>query len=164
MLFDKQCLDIFKDVKMLRDEGRVAREIIAALIDDPSAKQGKSSHETIYQRIRGEQTSQTGQLELYKRNLEKIYQILMEERKDRLEERKQRDIRIVRLEIDNTKLNENLLKHSAGPRTGQASKELSMAREKNQTALEIITKLRKLSCLSFRKRKKHLDRLQELFG
>lgn len=162
LLFDPNCVVIFSEVKRLRDEGKIAKEIIAALKKEPSSPNEPGSHELIYQQIRAEQTDQTGQSDAYKRNLQELYQKLLDEKERRIQERDERDMRIVRLEIQNVKMQEAMKLLPDGKKPGQIRKEWNLAREKTQAAAGILADLKRLSFFRFLKRKKHLDRLQEL--
>ena len=48
LLFDPNCVVIFSEVKRLRDEGKIAKEIIAAIKKEPSSPNKPGSHELIY--------------------------------------------------------------------------------------------------------------------
>lgn len=61
LLFNPNCVVILSEVKRLRDEGKIAKEIITVLKNEPSSPNEPDSHELIYQQIRAEQTDQTGQ-------------------------------------------------------------------------------------------------------
>lgn len=162
LLFDPNCMVIFSEVKRLRDEGKIAKEIVASLKKEPSSPKVTGSHELIYQQIRAEQTGQTGQFDAYKGNLHELYQNLLEEKEKRIQERDERDKRIVRLEIQNIKMQEAMKLLPDGKKPGQINKEWNLARKKAQSAAGILADLKRLSFFRFRKRKEHLDKLQEL--
>jgi hypothetical protein len=162
LLFDPNCVVIFSEVKRLRDEGKIAKEIIAALKKAPPSSSEPSGHELIYQKIRAEQTDKTGQSDVYKRNLHELYQKLLEEKEKRIQERDERDTRIVRLEIQNVKMQEAMKLLPDGKKPAQIRKEWNLARKKAQAAAGIIADIKRLSFFRFLKRKKHLDKLQEL--
>ena len=164
LLFDPNCVVIFSEVKRLRDEGKIAREIIASLKTAPSSPSALSCHEPIYQEIRAEQTGQTGQFDADNRNLQILYQKLLDEKEKRIQERDERDMRIVRLEIQNVKLQEAIKLLPDGKKPSQIRKEWSLAKKKAQTAAGIMAEIKRLPFFRFRKRKKHLDKLQELLA
>ncbi|MFA7382846.1 MAG: hypothetical protein WC001_05300 [Desulfurivibrionaceae bacterium] len=153
---------IFSEVKRLRDEGKIAREIVASLKTNPSSPSELCFHEPIYQQIRAEQTGQAGQSDAYSRNLQLLYQKLLDEKEKRIQERDERDMRIVRLEIQNIKMQEAMKLLPGGKKPAQIRKEWNLARKNAQVAAGIIADIKRLSFFRFLKRKKHLDRLQEL--
>ena len=162
LLFDPNCVVIFSEVKRLRDEGKIAREIISSLKTAYSSPNELGFHEPIYQQIRAEQTGQTGQFDAYNRNLQLLYQKLLDEKEKRIQERDERDMRIVRLEIQNVKMQEAMKLLPDGKKPAQIRKEWNLARKKAQVAAGIIADIKRLSFFRFLKRKKHLERLQEL--
>ena len=154
LLFDSNCAIIFKEVKTLKNEGKTAQEIVSSLKNSD-----QSSPEISYQKL---SSGQTGQTTEYNRNLQALYQALMAEKEKRIRDRDQRDLKIVRLEIQNIKLQESL-KLLPGDKTPlRIRNEWDQDKRKAHAASFIVSELQKVSSFRFRRRKKLLSQLEKL--
>ena len=154
LLFDPNCLVIFKEVKNLKDDGKTAKEIVASL-----KKSGLSAKEISYQKI---PSSQTGQTAEFNQSLQALYQNLLDEKEKRIRDRDQRDLKIIRLEIQNVKHQAALKILPGGKKPHRIRNEWDKNKQKTHAAATIVSELKRLSTFRFRKRKKLLANLAEL--
>lgn len=156
LLFDPNCIVIFQEVKNLKNDGKTAKEIIASL-----KKSDTSTPEISYQKLANGQTGQTAE---YNRSLQTLYQNLLAEKEKRIRDRDQRDLKIVRLEIQKVKLQSALKILPGGKAPNRIRNEWDKNKQKAHMASSIVSELKTLSSFRFRKRKKLLANLEELFG
>ena len=156
LLFDPNCVVIFKEVKNLKDDGKTAKEIVASL-----KKSGLSDNEISYQKL---PPGQTGQTAKFNSSLQTLYQNLLDEKEKRIRDRDQRDLKITRLEIQNVKLQADLKILPAGKKPLRIRNEWDQNKQKSHKASAIVNELQELSSFRFRKRKKLLANLAELIG
>lgn len=152
LLFDPNCAIIFKEVKALKDEGKTAKEIVTALMNSD-----KPSPEISYQKLPSFQTGQTAE---YNRSLQALYQALMAEKEKRIRDRDQRDLKIVRLEIQNIKLMEALKLLPGGKTPQRIRNDWDKNKRNGYAASVMVDELKKVSAVRFRKRKKLLTELE----
>ena len=157
LLFDLNCTVIFSEIKKLKLEGKTAKEITALLTEEYS-----TAKEISYQKISPDQTDQTGQTEEPSIQLQELYQMLLAEKDKRIQEIDKRDLRIIRLEIENVKLRESIKLLPDGKRPGKIRKEWYQAQKKAKLAANTLGELKNCSCFSFLKRKNLLATLEEI--
>lgn len=90
--------------------------------------------------------------------------MLLSEKDKRIHEIDKRDLKIVRLEIKNVKLQESVKLLPDGKKPVRIRKEWDQARNKVKAAADILSELKKYSCFRFFKRKKLLAELEKLLS
>ena len=154
LLLDPNCVVIFNEIKKLKVEGKTAKEITALLTEVYSAAKDISYHKI--------SPDQTGQTEEATSQIEELYRMLLAEKDKRIQEIDERDLRIVRLEIKNVKLQESIKLLPDGKRPARIRKEWYQARIKAKVAAATLNELKGCSWFRFFKRKKLLANLEEL--
>ena len=157
LLFDPNCAVIFSEIKKLKLEGKTAKEITALLTEAYS-----SAKEISYQKISPDQTDQAGQTQEPNLQIQQLYQLLLAEKDKRIHEIDKRDLKIVRLEIKNVKLQESIKLLPDGKKPARIRKEWYQARKKAKAAANTLSELKGCSCFRFFKRKKLLANLEEI--
>ena len=157
LLIDPNCIVIFNEIKKLKSEGKTAKEITAVLTESYS-----SDEKISYQKITPDQTDQTGQTEEPSLQVQELYQMLLAEKDKRIHEVDKRDLRIIRLEIENVKLRESIKLLPDGKKPGEIREEWYQSEKKARAAANTLSALKNCSCFSFLKRKNLLSALEEI--
>ena len=157
LLFDPNCVVIFNEIKKLKREGKTAKEITAVLTEDYS-----SAEKISYKKISPDQADQTDQTQETTLHVQELYQMLLAEKDKRIHEIDKRDLKIVRLEIKNVKLQESIKLLPEGKKPARIRKEWYQARKKAEVAANTLSELKECSCFRFFKRKKILSQLEEI--
>jgi hypothetical protein len=145
LLFDSNCVVVFNEIKKLKAEGKTAKEITAFLKEVYSAAKDISYHKI--------SPSRTDQTEEPTPEIEELYRMLLAEKDKRIHEIDKRDLKIVRLEIKNVKLQESIKLLPDGKKPGKIRKEWYQARKKAEVAAITLSELKECSCFRFFKRK-----------
>ncbi len=117
LLFDPNCVVVFNEIKKLKAEGKTAKEITAFFKDVYSAAKDISYHKI--------SPGQTDQTEEPTPQIEELYRMLLAEKDKRIHEIDKRDLKIVRLEIKNVKLQESVKLLPDGKKPAKIRKEKS---------------------------------------
>ena len=153
LLFDPNCVVVFNEIKKLKGEGKSAKEITAVIKEEYTAVKDISYHKV--------SPGQTDQTEEPNQQIEELYRMLLAEKDKRIHEIDARDLRIVRLEIKNVRLQESIKLLPDGKSPVKIRKEWYAARNKKKAAAETLAQLHRCSCFRFLKRKKLLTKLEE---
>jgi hypothetical protein len=154
LLFDPNCVVVFNEIKKLKVKGKTAKEITAFFKEVYSAAKDISYHKI--------SPGQTDQTEEPTPQIEALYRMLLAEKDKRIQEIDKRDLRIVRLEIKNVKLQESIKLLPDRKNPARIRKEWDQARKRTRVAADTLDELKSYSCFRFFKRKKLLARLEEL--
>jgi len=134
LLFDPNCVVICQEIKKQKDEGKTSKEITRFFTEECPA----STRKITYQKIGSGQTDQTVQTQ----QIQELYQQLLAEKDRRISEVDKRDVRIVRLELKNGKLQESLKQLPSVQKYTRIREELELARENDQAINNILVELK----------------------